>query len=169
MTGIDHLRSASPIGMFAERAGAPTAYDVARIAVAEIGHRVLSWTGLSMPEQKGAAAWAEQMGPASAFSPDPSLLAGRGDIYGLRDLALDIARQFGATTVEQGTLLGALEDLTREVVIRFAGLAGLPGEGQVTGLADALDQAAAGGVTDSIDGITQLLSEAALDLGAQRL
>lgn len=170
MTGIDQIRPLSAVGAI----GTPStsaARDTAQQVAGEIGHRILSWLSAATPVPgSGLAAWSERFGAGSGdFAPSPATLASRGDVYGLRDLAAGVSRQFGAGTVEEGALLRALEDFGRETAVQLGGLAGLDGARQITGVADALEQALSAAAPDTIDGVSQYLSDTASRLEAQRL
>lgn len=169
MTGIDQLRSISSIGAVGGQTPA-RAQDAARFAATEIGHRVLLWTATIAPGHDGTGAWSARMGAAPGdFAPDRVTLANRGDVYGLRELAADISGQLGATAVNEGTLLHALEDFAREAAIQLNGLAGLPGDLQASGVAEVIDRMLDGDTPDTIAGVTQLLSDATRCLQTQRL
>lgn len=154
MTGIDRLSSAPPVTALAAAAGGDAASIAAR-AIGEIGHRALAWVGASGGSTAGAAAWGARAGAASGFTPDDATLARRGDVYGLGDMAREIAGSLGATPTQEGELLRAMEGFTRAAVIQVAGLSGADGARQVAGLGDALDAAAVarpGGGIDEVVG-----------------
>ena len=135
MSAIGNVNAVSAVS-----ATAPTtpSSGIAAAAVGTIGHRVLAWVGDSAgARQPGADAWAARVGD-SDFQPDAAELARGGDIYGLRELADQVAASTGANPVEQGEIHRALEDFTRAAVVQLAGLSGSDGEKQTAGLADAL-------------------------------
>lgn len=150
MNGIDRLSSAPPLSAL-DAGNGGVARSAATQAIGEIGHRALAWVGAAGGEATGAAAWADRAGATGGFAPDAAVLARRGDIYGLNDMARGIANQFGATPTQEGELRRAMEDFTRAAVVQVAGLSGADGARQVAGLADALDAAGAGGAGGGID------------------
>lgn len=166
MTGIDRLSAIPPLGgSLSPRADARSA---AQQAIGEIGHRVLAWVGASVPggATAGEQAWSRTAG-SSDFRPDATELTRRGDVYGLRALAGDVAGRFGGTPTQEGELRRALEDFTRQAVVQVAGLAGGSGERQVQGLTQALDQAAATPTGEGVDGVVARLTAATQSLSTQ--
>lgn len=150
MNGIDRLSSAPPLSALDAGIGG-VARSAATQAIGEIGHRALAWVGAIGGESTGSAAWADRAGAASGFAPDTSVLAQRGDVYGLNDMARGIAGQFGATPTQEGELRRAIQDFTRAAVVQVAGLSGAGGERQVAGLGEALDVAGAGKAGGGMD------------------
>ena len=150
MTGIDRLSSAPPVSALAARTGGNAA-SVAAQAIGEIGHRALAWIGAAGGSSAGSAPWGERAGATSSFTPDPATLARRGDVYGLNDMAREIAGRFGATPTQEGELHRAMEGFTRAAVVQVAGLSGADGARQVAGLGEALDAAGAARGSGGID------------------
>ncbi|UVO50016.1 hypothetical protein M0208_05590 [Sphingomonas sp. SUN019] len=163
MNGIDRLSSAPPLSALDAGSGG-VARTAATQAIGEIGHRALAWVGAIGGDSAGSAAWAERAGATGGFSPDASVLAQRGDVYGLNDMARGIAGQFGATPTQEGELRRAMEDFTRAAVIQVAGLSGPDGARQVAGLGDALDAAAAGEAGGGVDEVVARLETATATL-----
>lgn len=159
MTSIDRLSSTSPLGSAAQTQGS-SARTTAAETIGSIGHRVLAWVGASGGSSAGSAAWGARAGGADGFRADPNVLAQRGDVYGLNQLAGDIARQHGATPTQEGDLRRGLEDFTRAAVVQVAGLSGAPGERQVAGLGHALEAALSTPAGEGVDGVVQRLSAA---------
>jgi len=168
MNAIDRL-SAAPVSAASGLAGgAPTASDMARQTIGEIGHRVLAWVGASRPGgDAGAAEWSRSVG-TSDFRPDAGELERRGDVYDLRDLATGISGQMGGTPTQEGELRRALEDFTRASVIQVAGLAGGDAGRQVQGLQQALESAVdpLAGDLGGVDGVVGRLEAATRQLTA---
>lgn len=167
MMGIDRLGGVSPL--------APSGLDAAGGArgaalstLGEIGHRVLAWVdAASHGTSSGAQAWTQTAGEAGAFRPDMGELARQGDVYGLDGLSRDLAGRFGATPAQEGTLRRALDDFTREAVVQFAGLAGAPGDMQVAGVRQALEQAGQADASEGFDGLVARFEAATATLAAQ--
>lgn len=163
MNGIDRLSSAPPLSALDAGSGA-VARTAATQAIGEIGHRVLGWVGAAGGESAGSTAWADRAGATSGFSPDASVLAQRGDIYGLNDMAGEIAGRFGATPTQEGELRRAMEDFTRAAVVQVAGLSGADGTRQVAGLSDALDAAGTSEAGGGVDEVVQRFEAATATL-----
>lgn len=157
MTMIDRISVAAPL-VGAQPRG--SAQATAAETIGTIGHRVLAWVGASGGGAAGAAAWAGRAGAGDGFRADPAVLARRGDVYGLNQLAGDIARRHGATPTEEGDLRRGLEDFTRAAMVHVAGLAGAPGDSQVAGLGAALDAAIGARAGEGVDGVVQRLGAA---------
>lgn len=160
MTPVDRLFPSSAISPLAN--AQPDARSVAMQAIGDIGHRVLAWVGQTAPvASEGGSAWTHASGiSAGDFTPDVALLNQRGDVYGLRSLASDIAGRFGADVVGEGELLRSLEGFAREAALHFNGLAGLPGGEQTATAAAAFDQARALDGPDSITGVIDRINAA---------
>lgn len=163
MTSIDRLSAASPLGSVAQTQGSG-AKATAAATIGTIGHRVLAWTAASGGSAAGASAWAGRAGAGDGFRADPALLARRGDVYGLSQLAADIARQHGATPTQEGDLRRGLENFTRAAMVQVAGLSGAPGDRQVAGLGQALDAALAAPAGEGVAGVLQHLDAATQQL-----
>lgn len=169
MSSID--RVSAPMGVAATGTGPSVEADaITRAAVGTLGHRILAWSSaIAGPDAAARAAWSRQVGAdGSSFEADAALLARSGDVYGLRQLAADIASRTGATPAEEGRLLRALERVTRAAALLIHGSAGA-GEGQVALLAEALEQALAGaaGGPSGIDGVIARLDSTAAILDRQ--
>jgi hypothetical protein len=67
---------------------------------------------------------ARHVSAARTVSLDVARFGSGGDIYGLRDMARELARAVGASTTEEGRLLRSLSDLARGAALRLYGLAG---------------------------------------------
>ena len=158
MTGIDRLTSASPLAALTGAQG-NNARSAASDAIGTLGHRVLSWVSAAGGDAGGAAAWADRAGPAGEFSPDAGVLAQRGDVYGIGEIAGEIAQRFGATPTQEGDLRRSLESFTREAVVQAVGLSG-SGERQIEGLRAALDTAEASPAGDGVEGVIDRLDSA---------
>jgi hypothetical protein len=164
MTMVDRLSPLAPASPLA--GGATTnAASAASAAIGDLGHRVLGWVGAVGGEAAGSAAWTARTGEAQGAAPDRNLLAQRGDIYGLQQLAGDLSARFGATPTQEGDLLRALEGVTRGAMVHAAGLSGASGERQVAGLSAALDAAATAPAGEGIDGVVARLEAAAASFG----
>lgn len=166
MNGIDRLTATSPLAAL-DSGVSRDPRGVAADAIGEIGHRVLAWVGASAGTNAGSAAWADASGRDSAFRADPVVLAQRGDVYGLTQMAGDIAGRLGATPTQEGSLRRALEDFTRQAVVQVAGLSGASGERQVAGLGDALTVASAGDTGLGVDAIVARIEAATATLARQ--
>lgn len=163
MTSLDRLSATSPLGAVAQT-GAASARTTAAETIGTIGHRVLAWVGASGGSAAGAAAWSGRAGAADGFTADAGVLAQRGDVYGLNQLAGDIARQHGATPTQEGDLRRGLEDFTRAAMVQVAGLSGAAGDRQVAGLMAALDGAEAAPAGEGVDGVIARLDAATTSL-----
>jgi hypothetical protein len=167
MIGVSRLSSILPTG----QQDTPAAQQVkqeTQAAIGELGHRALSWTSASArAPDSGASAWTSAAGAGSAFVPDTSKLAQRGDVYDLRGMSSDIATRMGGTPAQEGALHRALEDFTRATVVQVAGLSGAAPERQTAGLRDALENALAGDSEDGIDGVTARIEQATATLVGQ--
>ncbi|KQT35003.1 hypothetical protein ASG29_02390 [Sphingomonas sp. Leaf412] len=152
MTAIDRLSPLAPLSPLAGDA-TTSAGSAAAQAIGNIGHRVLGWVAAAGGEANGSAAWTARAGEADGFVPDRGVLAQRGDVYGLNQIARDLSVRFGATPTQEGDLRRALEGVARGAMVQAAGLSGADGERQVAGLSAALDSAAAAPAGDGIDGI----------------
>lgn len=128
MTGIDRIGSAAPAGFAGEQA--LDARGVAAAAMVEIAARI---------EQ-----WADRIAGAGRASAGAVPLPPGGDIYGLRTLAGDIARASGASAIEEGRLLSALESFASEAAVRLFGLAGSDAAVRAADIAQARDLALGG-------------------------
>lgn len=160
MTPVDRLFPSFAISPLTN--AQPDARSAAMQAIGDIGHRVLSWVSQTAPvASEGGSAWARASGvSAGDFTPDTALLSQRGDVYGLRSLASDIAGRFGADVVAEGELLRSLEGFAREAALHFNGLAGLSGDDQTATAAAALDQARALDGPDTINGVIDRINAA---------
>lgn len=163
MTGIDRLSSTSPLAAL-DAGRSATAAGAAAQAIGSIGHRVLGWVGAVGGATSGSAAWAARAGASDGFVPDKTVLAQRGDVYGLNQLAGDLAAQFGASPTQEGDLRRALEGVARGAMVQAAGLSGASGERQVAGLSAALDSAGATPAGEGVDGVIARLDAAAASL-----
>lgn len=160
MNGIDRLSpAAAPVALDGVRAGG--AAGAAAQAIGTIGHRVLGWVAATGGVAGGSAAWAARAGDGDGFVPDRGVLAQRGDVYGLTQIAGDLSARFGATPTQEGDLLRALEGVARGAMVQAAGLSGADGERQVAGLSAALDTAVAASSGEGIDGVVARLEAAA--------
>lgn len=159
MTTIDRLSAASPLGSVAQTQGRGAKATAAE-TIGTIGHRVLAWVGASGGSAAGSAAWSGRAGTADGFRADPQVLARRGDVYGLTQIAGDIARQHGATPTQEGDLRRGLEDFTRAAMVQVAGLSGASGDRQVAGLGQALDAALSAPADEGVEGVIQRLGAA---------
>lgn len=159
MTSIDRLSSTSALGSVGQAQGS-NARATAAETIGVLGHRVLAWVGASGGSSAGSAAWSARAPGADGFFADPGVLARRGDVYGLNQLAGDIARQHGATPTQEGDLRRGLEDFTRAAVVQVAGLSGASGDRQVAGLGEALDAALESPAGEGVDGVLQRLGAA---------
>lgn len=162
MTGIDRLSASSPLA--AADARSSSAQATAAETIGAIGHRVLAWVQASGGSAAGASAWSQRAGGADGFVADPAVLAQRGDVYGLNQIAGDIARQHNATPTQEGDLRRGLESFTRAAMVQVAGLSGAAGDRQVAGLGAALDAASAAPAGEGIDGVIQRLDAATASL-----
>lgn len=153
MNGIDRLAASAAV---AAPAGVQTADSLAREVIGEIGARVVGWAHKSFGDDNSAA-WSQASG-AGSFQPIPARLA-QGDAYGLRSLAGDLADKLGATPAQEGSLLRALEDFTREAALNVNALAGTGHE--LTALTAALDvDGGSDGGVGSLDGVVTRLETA---------
>lgn len=164
MTGIDRLSPLAPASLPGDRAGAGAA-GAAEQAIGSIGHRVLGWVGAVGGDAGGSAAWTARTGASEGFAPDRDVLAQRGDVYGLQQIAGDLSARFGATPTQEGDLLRALESVTRGAMVHAAGLSGAGGDRQVAGLVAALDAAGGASAGEGIDGVVARLEAAAASFG----
>lgn len=176
MTGINSfsgthaaaLAAAAPVDGATSPSGEAGARSLAGTAIGEIGQRVLAWVGQSARGLDTAStAWAGTSGVAAGFRPDAAVLARRGDVYGLRDLAASITGSAGGTPTQEGELRRSLEGFTRQAVVQIAGLSGANADRQLGGmraaLGTALDTQAGGGVDGVIgrlDAATRALAHA---------
>jgi hypothetical protein len=163
MTAIDRLSSAAPIAAL-DTARSGGAAGAAAQAIGSIGHRVLGWVSAVGGDASGSAAWTARAGASDGFVADKGVLAQRGDVYGLNQIAGDLSAQFGATPTQEGDLRRALEGVARGAMVQAAGLSGASAERQVAGLSDALDAAAGAPAGDGIDGVIARLETAAASL-----
>lgn len=163
MTSLDRLSAAAPLGSVAQTGGA-SAKATAAETIGTLGHRVLAWVGASGGSTAGASAWGGRAGAADGFRADAGVLAQRGDVYGLNQIAGDIAQRHGATPTQEGDLRRGLEDFTRAAMVQVAGLSGAPGERQVAGLSDALDTALDAPAGEGIGGVIERLEAATATL-----
>jgi hypothetical protein len=107
MTTFSPISAASPLGAVAQASGSP-ARTTAAETIGTLGHRVLAWVGASGGSAAGASAWSNRAGAGESFRADPAVLAQRGDVYGLNQLAGDIAGRHGATPTQEGDLRRAV-------------------------------------------------------------
>lgn len=163
MTGIDRLSSTALVPALDAARSAGAAGGAAQ-AIGSIGHRVLGWVGAVGGEASGSAFWSSRAGASDGFVADKGALAQRGDIYGLNQIAGDLAAQFGATPTQEGNLRRALEGVARGAMVQAAGLSGASGERQIAGLSEALDAAERAPAGDGIEGVIARLEAAAATL-----
>lgn len=163
MTPVDRLSPATPLAAL-DTARPTGASGAAADAIGTIGHRVLAWVGAAGGEAGGSAAWSVRTGTGDGFVADRGMLAQRGDIYGLNQVADDLSVQFGATPTQEGDLRRALQDVARGAMVQAAGLSGADGERQVAGLSAALDTAVAAPAGEGIEGVIARLEAASTSL-----
>lgn len=163
MTSLDRLSAAAPLSQTG-LSRSTSAQATAAETIGAIGHRVLAWVGASGGSSAGASAWSGRAGAADGFRADPAVLARRGDVYGLNQLAGDIAQRHGATPTQEGDLRRGLEDFTRAAMVQVAGLSGAAGDRQVAGLGDALDAALGARADEGVGGVLQRLDAATATL-----
>lgn len=149
MNAIDRLAPAAGVTL-AETMG--SADSLARAVIGEVGARVVGWAHASFGDDNSAA-WSQASG-AGSFQPVPARLA-QGDAYGLRALAGDLAGKLGGTPAQEGALLRALEDFTREAALNVNALAGSGNE--LSALSAALEVSGGG---DGLDGVVTRLETA---------
>lgn len=157
MTPIDRLSpiaGTSPLGSVAGDA----AQGAAREAMGQIGHRVMAWIDAIAPTPAPKEAWTRLAGPSDGFRPDASELGRGGDVYGLGQLADDVAARFGGSPAQTGELHRALEDFTRAAVVHLVGVADADPADRLGALAAAVDITAdaagpAGGMDAVIDAV----------------
>lgn len=159
MTGIDRL---SPLASVTHPGANRSADDVAFGVIADIGARVIGWASQSFNlGPAGGSAWAALTGKA-AVAVDPARLAQGGDIYGVREIAGDVADTFGASPTEAGELLRSLEDFTRAAALNINALAGAAADVQLAAVGDAL--AGPAGAGDGIGGVITRIDAATSQL-----
>lgn len=162
MTSFERIGSTPPVTGSPAIGGATDVAQAARGTMATIGERVLAWSAQSFGTGDAAgAAWNARTGSQSDFTPNRAELSRGGDVYQLRALTAEVAREFGATPAEEGALGRAIEDFARGTALRFNALAGSASETMLGGVADALD-AAVGSGADGIGGVTARIESAAL-------
>lgn len=167
MTGFERIGGTPPVTAATVVALGGDAGSAARGAMATVGDRVLAWAAQSFGTGGAAsAAWNARTGGEPGFTPDRAELARGGDVYQLRALTADVAREFGATPAEEGALGRAIEDFAREAALRFNGLAGGASGAIVGGIADALDRAVAVDAGGGIDGVTARIETATATVAA---
>lgn len=149
MNAIDRLAPSAGVSALTTAASADT---VARGLIGEVGARVVGWAGHSFGKDQSNS-WSATSGTGS-FLPIASRLT-EGDAYGLRGLAGDLASKLGGTPAQEGALLRALEDFTREAALNVNALAGSGNE--LTALTAALDVSGGG---DGLDGVVTRLETA---------
>lgn len=163
MTSFTPISAASPLASVAQT-GPASARATAAETIGTLGHRVLAWTAASGGSAAGASSWAARAGASDGFQADPAVLARRGDVYGLNQLASGIAARHGATPTQEGDLRRGLEDFTRAAMVQVAGLSGTAGDRQVAGLGQALDAALASPAGEGVEGVLQRLDAATAQL-----
>lgn len=167
MTSIDRLAGIGTVGTAALGSGSD-ARSLAQQTLGEIGHRVLAWVdSASRGASTGGAAWQAVAGAAGDFRPDAAELGRQGDVYGLDQMTRELSSRLGGTPAQEGTLRRALDDFTRQAVVQFAGLAGAPGDRQIAGVRNALEEAGNVHASEGLDGVITRIETATTFLSAE--
>lgn len=166
MTAIDRMGGAPAVGAIDFSASVDPRQVVAK-TLGTIGDRVLAWTAQSFPlGDAPAAAWSAHTGSSGGFVPDPAVLARGGDVYGVLELAEQVADPFTTTPQEERELERAIWDFTSELALRLNALAGAPAETQIGAATDAFDRALSEESASGVVGVTQRIELAARTLEA---